>query len=146
MQRVATARNSMIVEEFEWEDVEKVRLNGVSDNNIMIKYTYPEKNPKPIVKPLLDIRIGKNILDHLEVKKGDRLLMRQATNNIYNYMLVKSSTGYKLSEGTTPTSLRVAFRYAREGLNLFSLTDCKWFPTTKGAIRIILPQIIFDGR
>jgi len=141
--------NQMIDDNFVWEEIVSQRGNGVPDNGIVASYKFPEKLQKPGAKPLLSIRFGKEILTHLGVKQGDYVAVKQAQGNIYNYLLMKASSkkaGYALSEGTTPTSKQISFRFLREGLGHFKLTECKYFPTAPGVIRLVLPQTIFNDK
>ena len=138
-------KSEMVADDFQWEDIPTFRGNGVGADSVIVSYKFPEKNPGSKVKPLLTIKFGKNVLDHLGVKLGDKVLLKQAKDNIYNYLIMKGTSGHIISEGTTPNSKLVNIRFLREGLNLFKNQECKFYATAKGVIRLVLPQVNFPG-
>lgn len=126
-------------EDFEWEQIESQRIVKMDDRDILVSRRYVESD-KAHHNPLLQIRFGTKVAEHLKIKKEDRLLVMADKNNPFNYLLVKSEQGYKVTEDYTKRGFAIGFRYKREGLPTFKGIKARYFLNKNFTVRMELPK------
>lgn len=143
---MSTKKLQVVKDEFTWEEIPyRSRLNNISDDQIHVSLTNPIKNENKNKKPIIIIRFGKEILKKLNCTENDRLILLQAKENIYNYLLVKANNGHRITKVKNSIAYRVAFRFSRKGLNEFPATNCKWtHKEGSQSIHIVFP--CFSGK
>lgn len=126
------------VEEFNWEPIDTKRAALMDQDELMVSYMARKSDGHK--NPLLIIRFGTKILNHLKAKPSEKLLLMQDPINVYNYLLVKAENGYKIQLAPIKDIHQISFRYFREGLAQFKSIMCNYFLNKNGTIRIILPK------
>lgn len=136
-------QNVVETEEFIWEEVPRYFSKvGLSEDNIIVSYQLKQKHKGDGIKPtpLLVIRFGENVLKKLHAKEEDRLILMQAQDNLYNYLLIKANNGYKIRP-YGGYGYEISFKFDRKGLNYFSSQECQYIANRGGSVRIIFPEI-----
>lgn len=122
--------------EFTWDEIHVSRSAKIGDDQIAVSYY---KNPSDTSKnALLHIRFGEKILNSLKAAIDERLLLLQAREDIYNYLLVKGDNGYKI-QPYADGQFQISFRFHREGLEYFKSTICTYFANKNHTVRIVFP-------
>lgn len=138
--------SDMIDGEFTWEivPVNKTGAAGIHVQYDDIYCTYTLNKLSKSKGMNLFVYLGLNIMRHLDVKVGNKLMLLQDKKDIHNYLLVKSENGKKIMANGSKTSNNIGvlnYKLNREGLGAFKKTKVSYFKNVNGTVRILLPKI-----
>lgn len=106
-----------LIDLLDWETLytsNRGTYNKLATDQVSVQFffKYKEKNPSPYVT----IRIGKDVLQEMNLVGGDRIVPYYPKDDQMLFMLIKtdSSNGYKLTQETGSHACRFSFKWNRD--------------------------------
>lgn len=120
-----------MLDEIEWIKVEPMRgggLGALASDAVSVGFTNISREKPDLINRVV-IRLGSSIIEELNWKVGDKIVVMNDKHNLMNFLLVKTETGtgYKLSKENPGKAHRIQFKWPNKNTPLprrsFGLVD-----------------------